>query len=525
MSNARADAMSTPETPELIRKLGLVIGLVAGVLVYALLGSQLEHAPRAAAAIGILMAIWWMTEALPLPVTALLPVALFPLLGVTDAKAATAPYASDIIFLFGGGLILGLAMQRVGLHRRIALLTILAVGTKPKRLIGGFMLATALLSMWVSNTATAVLMLPIGASVVALVTRHLRDPSHQNAGAPVSDAQARNFAVCLMLAIAFGASIGGIGTLIGTPPNLVFAGYVKNTYGQEISFIEWMRLGVPLVAVYLPLSWLLLVNVVFPIKIKEIPGGREMIRQQLRSLGPASSAEWVVFIVFMLAVFSWVTRGWIVSATGWSTLVDSVIAMSAALVLFLIPVGKSTDAEGKPLRGFVMDWETASRLPWGVLLLFGGGLSLGTAMSSTGLDAWIGGLFGGLAGYPTWITITVIVIAVVLLSELASNTAVAIAMMPVLGAAAVGMGVHPFLLLLPATLGSSCGFMLPVATPPNTVVFSSGHVSIRQMVKAGFVLDVVGTILVILTVLFFAEPLLGIDLSVVPEWATPTPTP
>lgn len=512
-----------------VERVGLIAGPLLAVTAYLLLPADIGHAARAVGAVAALMAAWWITEAVPLPATSLLPVVLFPLLGATTAKAACASYADDIIFLFAGGLILGLGMQRWGLHRRIALITILLVGTRPRRLIGGFMLATAVISMWVSNTATAVLMLPIGASVVDLVTSQLRasDP-----GNPDADRHGRAFAVCLMLAIAYGASIGGLGTLIGTPPNLVFAGYVKNAYGREIQFLDWMRVGIPLMALYLPLAWAALVFVAFPVRLREIPGGRALIRRELSALGPPSSAEVAVFCVFMVAVLAWITRQWIVSATGWTTLSDAVIAMTAALVLFIIPAGRSPEsgrAEGRaspPAPSdrrprMIMDWQTAVRIPWGVLILFGGGLSLGAAMSSSGLDLWIGDLFSGLGSMPTWLTITVLVVAVVLLSELASNTAVATAMMPVLGAAAVGMGLHPYVLLVPAALAASCGFMLPVATPPNTVVFSSGYVTIRQMLRAGFLLDVIGIALVVLLTLTVLGPLLGEDLSRVPDWAAP----
>ncbi len=503
----------------LVRRIGLIGGPALALLTFAMMPQSLDHAPRAAAGVGVLMAVWWMTEAVALPVTSLLPVVLFPLLGVVSASGACTPYADQIIFLFGGGLMLGLAMQRSGLHARIALLTITLVGTRPKRLIAGFMLATAIMSMWVSNTATAVMMLPIGASVVELVRRRTSD----SASAPSAEAQrqARNFSVCLMLAIAYGASIGGIGTLIGSPPNLVFAGYVKKVYGQEIDFITWMRVGVPLMGAYLPLAWASLVYVVFPIRLREIPGGRELIRSELRDLGPPTRSEWIVFAAFTIAVVLWVARSRLDDIPAFVFLNDSVIAMTAAIVLFAIPRGRvGPAAEDRNVSGgMVMDWKTAVKIPWGVLLLFGGGLSLGSAMSSTGLDQWIGQQFTSLGGMHPILIVTVLAVAVVALSELASNTAVATALMPVLGAAAVGMGVHPYLLLLPAVLAASCGFMLPVATPPNTIVFSSGYVSVRDMVKAGLVLDIIGIALVVLLSTTIVGPLLGVDLSVIPSWA------
>lgn len=528
--------VSTPnlgaaESPIILQRIGLVLGPILAAAAYTLLPGTLDHAPRAVAAVGILMSVWWITEAAPLPVTSLLPVVLFPLLGATDITAAGAPYADRIIFLFAGGLLLGLAMQRAGLHTRIALTAVSLVGTNPKRLIAGVMIATALLSMWVSNTATAVMMLPIGTSIAHLVlSRQSEHDAHHK--------YARNLSICLMLAIAYGASIGGIATLIGTPPNAVFAGYVSKTFGQEIGFLTWMRVGLPLVAVYIPLAWATLVFIVFPISIRQIPGGRELIREQRAALGPITRSELVVLLTFACTVALWIARPSLNTLPPFRLLTDGGIAMAAALVLFLIPRGAPgpgsaprgphhnapedatlDNASDKTAR--IMDWHTATRLPWGVLLLFGGGLSLGAAMTSTGLDQWIGQQFAALQGMHPAIVITILVVAVVALSELASNTAVATTLMPVLGAAAVGMGLHPYLLLIPLTLASSCGFMLPVATPPNTVVFASGYVSVRDMIKGGFVLDLIGIVLVVLLSLFAAGPLLGENLSRVPDWALP----
>ncbi|MBP9947489.1 MAG: SLC13 family permease, partial [Vicinamibacteria bacterium] len=306
-------------------------------------------------------------------------------------------------------------------------------------------------------------------------------------------------------------------------PNTVFAGYTKQALGQEIDFLTWMRVGIPLVAVYLPLAWAVLVFVVFPVTLREIPGGKELIQRERAALGPPSRSEWIVLVAFSCAVMLWVTRAWLAKLPPLTNLTDGGIAMAAAFVLFLIPRGKVGPAANDPHipGGMVLDWATASRIPWGVLLLFGGGLSLGAAMTSTKLDAHIGQLFTGLGGLHPALVVTILVVSVVALSELASNTAVATALLPVLGAAAVGMGVHPYLLLIPATLAASCGFMLPVATPPNTVVFASGHVSVRDMVKGGLALDLIGIVLVILFTLFLAGPLLGEDLSRVPAWATP----
>lgn len=498
--------------------LGLVAGPVLGVVVYVSLpaaregGGGLDHAARATAGVATLMAVWWLTQAIPLSATALLPIALFPLLGISSVGAATAPYASDLIFLFLGGFVLGLGMQRSGLHRRIALITIRLVGTRPRRLIGGFMLATAIMSMWVSNTATAIMMLPIGASVIDMVFARLGDRA--DLGAPGESRPGANFATCVMLGVAYGASIGGLGTLIGTPPNTVLANFVKQTYGQEISFAVWMRLGIPLVVVFLPLAWAYLTFFAYPVRLRQLPGGSELIRDEFRRLGPMTRAEWLVFLVFCSAVFLWVFRGTIAAVTGWSGLTDTGIAILAALALFVTPVSFRR-------REFLMDWRTAEQLPWGILLLFGGGLSLAAAMTATGVDRFIGGGLIHAAGWPALGLVLLLTLGVIFLTELTSNTAVTNALMPILGAGAITLGVHPYLLLIPAAVAASCAFMLPVATPPNAIVFASGHITLPQMVKAGFWLNIIGVLLISVLLRYAGGWLLGIDMSVVPPWAVP----
>lgn len=485
---------------------GLIGSPVMALVVYLLLspvdwsssGGQgvLSGAAAVTAAIAVLMVGWWLSEAVPLSVTALIPVVAFPLLGVTSFQAAASPYASDIIFLFGGGFVLGAALERWGLHRRIALVTLLLIGTSPRAMVAGILLASAGISMWVSNTATAIMMLPIGLSLVALVRARL-GPEHEP--------HIVRFASCIVLAVAYGASIGGVGTLIGTPPNLVFSSFVRERYGQSIGFIDWMRIAVPLIVVFLPLTWAYLVGVAFRFTLPTLPGERALIRKELRLLGPMSAPEWIVLIVFLLALVSWVFRPAIISATGVSGLSDAAIALIAALLLFLLPAR---------LKGpvFVMDWAHAEKLPWGVLVLFGGGLSLAAAISATGLDSTLGGGFHHLSGVPPLIIVTVVVLGVVFLSELASNTAVATSLMPVLAGAAAGLGVHPYLLLIPATFAASFAFMLPVGTPPNAIAFSSGMVSARQMARTGLWLNLMGVAIISLLVYFLGSTLLGIDL-------------
>ena len=496
-----ADA-ATPSR-HIVGWVGLIAGPVLALLAYALippavyddagtLVSGLPHAGRATAGVGALMACWWLTEAIDLAFTALVPVALLPLLGVVDVKQAAAPYANDLIFLFFGGFMLGLALERWNLHRRIALVTLNLVGDSPARLVAGFMITTALLSMWVSNTATALMMLPIGVSVIGLLERD---------GKLVAG---HNFSVCLVLGIAYAASIGGVATLVGTPPNVVLAGYCHKTLGRDISMAHWMLAAVPLVLVFLPLCWLVLTRIVFPISVKHIPGAKEMVRDELRALGPMSRGEWAVAVVFILTATAWVTRPLIqqlgdhYEIDALSTLRDSSIAMLAALVLFVTPVYPSR-------REFTLDWATVRRTPWGVLILFGGGLSLAAAITATGVDTYIGRSLAGMHGVPTPVVVAAVAVVIIFLTEITSNTAVTTAVLPVLGAAAPALGVDPVKLVIPAAIAASFAFMLPVATPPNAIVFSSGRVSVPQMVRAGFLLNLIGIVLVSLAGLLVAD--------------------
>jgi sodium-dependent dicarboxylate transporter 2/3/5 len=486
---------------------GLAAGPALAVAVYLLLGaSKLEPAGRATAAVALLMAVWWVTEALPIAATSLVPIVLFPLCGVRTIEETTAPYARPVIFLFMGGFMAGLAMQRWNLHRRFALAVLRLFGTDPRWIVAGFMLASGVLSMGVSNTATVVMMVPIGLSLIDLVDRHR--PEH------VDERDTRRFALCLLLGIAYGASIGGVGTLIGTPPNTLLAGYVKENYGQTISFASWLPLGVPFAIIFWPLAWLVLTRFAFPVRFDRVPGGRELIDRELREIGAIKPAEISVLVVWATMALLWVTRR---PLEAWSGLAldDSTIAIFGALALFIIPA--AGEAPGERL----LNWRWAAKLPWGVLVLFGGGLSLAAAVKANGVAEFIGTSLAGLQALGTFGLIVLVVTVVIFLTELTSNTATTAAFLPVLGALAASMKVHPYLLLLPATMAASCAFMLPVATPPNAIVFSSGQVRIPQMAKAGLWLNLIGIVLVSLYVMFAAGPLLGIDLSTFPDWAQP----
>ncbi len=460
------------------------IGLALGPLVFAAMVASpppegLGPDGWAVAATGVLMAVWWVAEALPLPATALLPVVLFPALGVMPVGSATAPYANPLIFLFLGGFAIALAMERWGLHRRIALGLLRLVGARQDRLVGGFMGATAFLSMWISNTASTVLMLPIALSVIHLL---LKDE-------PGERPDETAFPTALLLGVAYGASVGGLGTLIGTPPNALLAGFMAETYGIEIGFGEWMMLGLPLVAVMLAAVWGLLTRVVTRVPGTEIPGARAAIDGRLAELGPPGRGEIMVAAVFATTAALWIFRPLVANLLPGILLHDSVIAIAAAVALFALPVRLS---EGV----FLLDWESARRLPWGVLLLFGGGLSLAAGVTETGLAAWLAAGLGGLGAWPTVALVLAVTALIVLLTELTSNTATAATFLPIVGALAVSIGASPLVLAVPAALGASCAFMMPVATPPNAIVFGSGHVALMDMVRAGVWLNLAAILII-----------------------------
>lgn len=497
-----------------IRWAGLLLGPVCAILAYTLLPtaqlddagrvlSGLTTAGRATAAVAALMAVWWLSEAIPLSATALLPLLLFPIVGASNIRAAASPYANEVIFLFLGGFILGLGMEKWGLHKRIALITVMLVGTGPKRVIGGFMIASALISMWVNNTATTIMMVPIALSVIAMVATSHAPPGTPADRAPSPDP---NFDSTLLLGIAYASSIGGVATLIGTAPNAIMKGFVADSLGRQIGFAQWMMLGVPLVAIYLPIAWFYMTSISQPVRLKTIPGGRELFRNKFRDLGRMSTGEWVVFFVFVSTVSLWLTRPLIQQWTAGTPLAglnDSSIAIFAAVALFVIPV--------KPRQGiFAMDWQTAERLPWGALLLFGGGLSLAAAITANGVDTYIGQLLGGLGHLSLWLAILIVCTVVIFLTELTSNTAVTTALLPVLAAAAPSLGVDPMRLVVPAAIAASMAFMLPVATPPNAIVFASGRITIGQMARAGLGLNIMGIILITLATMLAGESIVAV---------------
>jgi len=470
---------TTDPTKKSIRPVTVLAGAILGMGV--IMSPPPEGIPPEAwkvLGVALWMAFWWLTEALPVSVTALLPLIVFPPLGIFSFKTSAAPYAHPLIFLFMGGFIIAKAIEAWNLHRRIALLIVRAFGTRPDYLIAGFMLATATLSMWVSNTATTVMMLPIAISIIGVLNEK-EDPEI-----------AANTATALLLGIAYSASIGGVGTLVGTPPNALLAAFVQERFGIELGFAKWMTIGLPVVFIMLPLAWMLLTRVTCPVARRPIPGADDIIAAEVTALGPMSIEEKRVLAVFVLTALSWICRPLITEVFPDIGLTDSGIALIGALSLFVVPTGKG---DGSSL----MNWPRAVTLPWGVLLLFGGGLSLAGAISNSGLADTIGGGLVGLVGFPTLVIVIAVTTLIIFLTEITSNTATSAVFLPIVATVADGMGVAPLELTIPVALAASCAFMMPVATPPNAIVFASDRLTVVQMAKAGFLLNLVAIVVIV----------------------------
>lgn len=485
VSDAARVEPSAPTTAPPSRKLlSLLTGPLVGFLLFLALPESLSFQGQAVAGCAAWMAIWWITEAAPIPVTSLLPLVLFPLFGMDTMTNVAAPYANPVVFLVMGGVILGLATERSNLHRRIALLTIRAVGTRPDQIVFGLMLASAFISAWVSNTATAVIMVPIGVSILQLV-RNI-DPKAVDA----------KFSASMMLGIAYGVTIGSMATLIGQPPMALMAAYLDAELNYEMQFGKWMLVGVPVAVFMLLVAWLVLTKLVFRTGLKQIPGGKDLIRAELTKLGTMSTSERRVAAIFLVAIFCWVALPFIAkipaiaqSMPFLGEISDTQVAMGAAIACFLVPAGKSA--------GPLLKWESARDIPWGLLLLFGGGLSLSAMFTSTGLSKWIGDQVSTLGDLPPILVLLVAALVGLGLTELTSNTATAAAFFPIMGAVAVGVGVDPLLMIIVMTLAVCSAYMLPVATPSNAVAFGSGEVSIRQMVRTGVWLNLISMVLIV----------------------------
>ncbi len=470
-----------------MKKIGLFLGII--IFVGMLLTGTAYGLPVPAwrvLAIAALMLIWWISEAVPIPVTALLPMVLLPALQIYGMEKAAAPYASPIVFLFMGGFMLALAMEKWQLHRRIALNIVRVTGTNANGIILGFMLATAFLSMWISNTATTVMMLPIGVSVIDL----LRDGRDNDL---ISSPGNRAFAVSLMIGIAYAANIGGTATIVGTPPNVVLAGFIERTYNTQISFATWISFAFPFALVLLLITYALLTRLIFRNGLGDFAGAQQLLRTQLKELGTITLAEKRTLIVFICTAMAWIFRGQInlvlgLGGEGQLELTDPMIAIFATVALFIFPV------EWKKEQ-FLLDWSDTQRLPWGILLLFGGGLSLADGLNAVGLIDLIGAQFTDANVTGFWIILGLTAVSL-FLTEIMSNVALVTVFLPVVGAVALGMDISPLLLCIPVTLAASCAFMLPMSTPPNAIVFASGHIRIADMAKAGLWLNLIAIALI-----------------------------
>jgi sodium-dependent dicarboxylate transporter 2/3/5 len=478
---------ATNSSGEIARRIGFWAGPLLFLLV--LLWAHPDAMSREAVVVmaaTVWISVWWITEAVPLPVTSLLPIILFPLLKVSSIGDTTSAYGHPLVFLYIGGFLLAIAIEKTGLHNRIAINIIRGMGIKLHMIILGFMISTGFLSMWISNTATAVMMLPIGLAIIKVASG--------NQGETTS-----RFNKALMLAIAYGASIGGVATLIGTPPNLVFAGVVRDMYNMEISFLQWFMVGFPLAVVLLVICWLYLTRIGYPLGQATLHGGKEEMDKRHAGLGIMSDAEKRVTVVFIAVALAWICRSFLLEKII-PGLDDTIIAMIGGVILFLIPSGQNK-------KSGILDWGDAAKLPWGIILLFGGGMALAEAFESSGLALWIGGRMTGLSILGVFLVILLVVAIVNFLTEFTSNLATVTMILPVLAPIAVSAGIPPLMLMVAATMAASCGFMMPAGTPPNAIAFGSGYLRIIDMIRTGFIMNLMAIVLITLLVYFFLEKL------------------
>ena len=470
-----------------IRKRGFWIGIFLFFTIFFLPSpSGLTESAWLVSAVAVLMVTWWATEAIPIPVTSLLPLALFPILGVTSIETAALPYANKNIYLFLGGFLIALSIERSGLHKRLALIMIKRLGSDGPKLIGGFMLVSALISMWVMNTSTTLMLLPIGLAICSVVAKTVPNMSEKDKG---------NFDKALLLSIAYAATIGGMSTLVGTAPNIVFSSFMQEVYNLEISMVDWMKLGVPVAIFMLALAWFILTKVVYPVNFAASDETKRTLSKMLYDMGPMSKDEFRVGIVFSIAAGLWMFRSLIDNYV--IGLTDAGIAIIIAIALFIIP------SSGR--KGELLAWEQSSKLPWGLLLLFGGGLSLGVQINDTGLGLWIGQSLVSLKTVPLMILVMAVAALIIFLTEVTSNVATTSTFLPVFGAVAVAVGVTPEVLTVPVVLAASCAFMLPVATPPNAIVYGANKFKIIDMMRAGFLINIAGIFVVTIFAYYFAK--------------------
>ena len=481
-------------TKQQLKLIALLAGIAIAFLFYYLNPFGVDHKAKLVLAVGGLMITWWITEALPMPVVALLPIVLFPLFRIAKMEETAAPYANPVIFLFMGGFMLGLAIEKWNLHRRIALNILQLTGTSGDRIVLGFILATGLLSMWLSNTATTMMMFPIALSVI-----HVMKENHQGEG------NLSNFSLTIMLAIAYASNIGGIATKIGTPPNVAYTGIIREKYHYDVNFVDWMLLCTPLAILLLALLYLTMVKWLYPNRICSNHATHQLVQDELASLGPLSVAEKRVLVIFSVTALLWITSGLINSMQHLVRLDDTMIAVMCGISLFICPAGsvqqhkkKEKDpAEDEPEHGSLLEWADTSKMAWGILLLFGGGISLAAALEKAGLMQQMGEWLAQFSGN-AFLLVFVVTLVSLFISEVMSNVAQVIVFTPVVSSLADAAGMSPLLLGIPMTLAASCASMLPMGTPPNAIVFSSGHIRLRQMTRAGFVMNMVAVVLITL---------------------------
>lgn len=483
------------------QRIGLFLGptlFTLTLLFFAPAGLSFEA--RAVLATTLWVATWWITEAIPIPATSLLPIVLLPITGALSNATVTSAYGDDIIFLFLGGFFIATAMEKWHLHRRIALAIIAFVGTSTQRILLGFMLATAFLSMWVSNTAAVMMMIPMALAITAQVADALQG-SPEAVDIPV-------FEKALIFGVGYAGTIGGMGTLIGTPPNIILAAQARELFDVEISFADWMLLGVPVVVTLLAATWFYLGRIAFPMRISGIPGGKALIASERAKLGRIGFEERVVAVVFTGAAFLWISREFL-----WSDLVpelrDGMIAIAAAVTLFIMPRARGN-------AGRILEWKDSKEIPWGILLLFGGGLAIAAGFRETGLSSWLGSQLTVLDGMNLVVIIACATLLILFLTEITSNTATATMILPVVASLALALEIHPFALMIPCAMAANCAFMLPVGTPPNAIIFASGKLTILDMVRAGFIVNLLAAALIVAAVYNLAPAVFDIELTGVP---------
>ena len=469
--------------------ISIAAGLVFFFVLFFFNPFGLEEKAARVIAVAVLMITWWITEAFPMPAVALVPIVLFPLLNIATTNATAAPYGNEVIFLFMGGFMIGLAIEKWNLHKRIALSIVKLTGTSGNRIVLGFVMATGLISMWLSNTATTMMMFPISVSVIKVIGE----------GRDAKDM--RNFSLCLMLAIAYASNFGGIATIIGTPPNVAYVSYMNKRFGQEISFFDWMMVCLPIALLLMLSLYFVTVKVLFRNQIASSAETKQLINNELQQLGPMRIPEKRVLVIFLCTALLWITRD-LINQLGIVKIDDNMIAISGALLLFILPAG---EANGK-----LLDWSDTKNMSWGILLLFGGGITLANAMEKAGLMDMLGKWISGFSGTDTLMLLVVVVTVSIFISEVMSNIAQVIVFAPVVTGIAVAAGINPYVLGVGMTLAASCASMMPMGTPPNAIVFASGHIRMKDMMKAGLVMNIVSIILITLFCYFILPNIIGI---------------